>query len=590
MNGRYDTRDGIAVVCMDTPPVNSLGLANRRFIADAMERALGDAAVRAVVLTGAGRGFSGGADIREFGAPEAMAEPHLLNLIDLIEGADKPVVAAIHGVVMGGGLELAMGCHYRVVAPGTLVALPEVKLGLLPGGSGTQRLPRLLGVERALNMIVTGDPVKSEVLCAVPGQKLFDRLVEGDLLAAACAFAHDVAGVRPLPRVRAMQASHPNAAAYFQFARNTIRARAPQYPAPLRNVDCVEKAVTARYEDGLAEERAGFMALLDTPESKALRHAFFGERAAAHIADVPADTPRRPIERVAVVGAGAVAQDIATSLRNAGVQVTVFEAGPLAGEGVRGADLVVDAVPEDLAARESVIRLLDEMARPGAILASGTGTPDLNRLAASTRRPQDVVGLQFQGAGLIEVVRGAQTAPDVLATVMALARRLGRTAVVSYGGGASIGSRLSQAYARQAGRMLAEGTTPRQIDRAIERFGVARGPFRDAAPQPAVAKVPPRQLTDDEIVHRLVYALANEGARLLDEGVAARASDIDMVFLAGHGFPRWRGGPMCYADTRGIFEMMQTMRRFAANPHDDAAFWQPAPRLVRLLEQGKTLT
>ena len=398
MNGRYDTRDGIAVVCMDTPPVNSLGLANRRFIAAAIERALGDATVRAVVLTGAGRGFSGGADIREFGQPEAMAEPHLLNLIDLIEGAAKPVVAAIHGVVMGGGLELAMGCHYRVVAPGTLVALPEVKLGLLPGGSGTQRLPRLLGVERALNMIVTGDPVKSEVLCALPGQKLFDRLVEGDLLAAAHAFARDVAGVRPLPRVRAMQVTHPHAAAYFQFARNTIRARAPQYPAPLRNVDCVEKAVTARYEDGLAEERAGFMALLDTPQSKALRHAFFGERAASHIADVPGETPRRAVERVAVIGAGPVGNGIALSLRSAGLQVAILATDSLDGAAVREADLIIDAVPDDMAAKEAVFRMFDEVAKPGAILASSTATLDLNRIAAATRRPQDVVGLHFHAA------------------------------------------------------------------------------------------------------------------------------------------------------------------------------------------------
>ncbi len=348
--------------------------------------------------------------------------------------------------------------------------------------------------------------------------------------------------------------------------------------------------MTARYEDGLAEERAGFMALLDTPESKALRHAFFGERAAAHLADVPADTPRRPIERVAVIGAGPVAQDIATSLRDAGVQVTVFEAGPLAGEGVRGADLVIDAVPDDMAAREAVFRMLDEVAKPGAILASSTATLDLNRIAAATRRPQDVVGLHFHAASLLEVVRGAQTAKDVLATVMALARRLGKTAVVAGVCDGLIGDRMMKQYARQAGLMRDEGASPQQIDRAIEKFGVAKGPFRDAAPSRAMNAIPPRQLGDDEIVHRLVYALANEGARLLDEGIAARASDIDMVFLTGYGFPRWRGGPMCYADTRGLFEMTQAMRRFAANPHDDAAFWQPAPRLLRLLEQGRTLT
>ena len=694
MSERYEVRDGVAVITMDTPPVNSLGLANRRFIAGAMQRALADAAVHAVVLTGAGRGFCGGADIREFGFPEAMAQPHLLNLIDLIEQAGKPVVAAIHGVVMGGGLELAMGCHYRVVTPGTQVALPEVKLGLLPGGSGTQRLPRLLGVETALNMIVTGVAMPAERLAAQPGQRLFDRLVEqGDVVDAAVALAREVAQRRPLPRVRDLRASHPNPDGYFQFARNTLKASQPHYPAPLRNVDCVEMAVQAAYDEGLAEEHAGFMALLDTPQSKALRHAFFGERAAAKIPDVPEDTPKRKIERVAVIGAGTMGGGISMNFLNAGIPVTILEMSQEAidrGVGVmrknyeaqvkkgklkqdkyeqrmallttttryddlKDADLVIEAVFEELGVKEKVFRQLDAVMKPGAILASNTSTLDVDKIAAFTQRPQDVVGLHFFSPAhvmkLLEVVRGEQTAPEVLATAMAFGKTLRKTCVVSGVCDGFIGNRMLDPYFRQAAFLLEEGCSPQQVDRAIEAFGFPMGPFRmsdmagndigwairkrhyvekpqvrhsrlpdrlcelgrfgqksgagwydyrpgqrDGAISPVVNELieqhraslglAPRKVSNEEIVQRLVLALVNEGARILEEGVAARAGDIDMVYLTGYGFPAWRGGPMHWAEQQGLYAVAQTMRRFASAPHGDADFWQPAPLIARLATEG----
>ncbi|MFZ9429878.1 MAG: enoyl-CoA hydratase-related protein, partial [Burkholderiaceae bacterium] len=325
MSASYEVRGAVAVITLNNPPVNGLGLATRQAIAAGIDRAVAEGAVKAIVITGAGKAFSGGADIREFGSPKAIQEPNLLSLIRLCENTPKPVVAAIHTVCMGGGLELALGCHYRVVAPGAQMALPEVKLGLVPGAGGTQRLPRVLGVETALNMIVKGDPVKSEVLAALPGQKLFDRVIEGDLLEGACAFALEVAEVRPLPLVRNLKASHPQGDAYFAFARNTVRAVAKNFPAPEKCVDCVEAATKKGIEDGLLFERGHFLSLMMTPESKALRHAFFGERAASKIPDVPDDTPLRPITQVGVIGAGTMGGGISMNFLNAGIPVTILE-------------------------------------------------------------------------------------------------------------------------------------------------------------------------------------------------------------------------------------------------------------------------
>jgi 3-hydroxyacyl-CoA dehydrogenase len=695
MSANYQVRGGVAVIALDNPPVNGLGLDTRKGLVDGIEKAEADASVKAIVITGVGKAFSGGADINEFGTPKTMAEPNLMTLIATVESTSKPVVAAIHGVCMGGGLELALGCQYRVAAPGAQIGLPEVKLGLMPGAGGTQRLPRVLGVEAALNMIVTGEPVKSELLAAQPGQKLFDRMIDGDLMEGAVAFAHEVADERPLPLVRKLAVSHPNAEAYLQFARNTVGAMSKNFPAPLKCVDAVAASLDKKFEEGLAFERQLFATLMLTPESKALRHAFFGERAASKIPDVPADTPLRDISKVAVIGAGTMGGGIAINFLNAGIPVTLLEMkqealdrgvasirknyeaqvkkGKLKQDqyeqrmallsttlnyaDIKDADLVIEAVFEEMGVKEKVFKTLDEVMKPGAILASNTSTLDVNKIASFTRRPQDVVGLHFFSPAnvmkLLEVVRGARTAKDVLATVMQVAKKIKKTAVVSGVCDGFIGNRMLEQYVRQAGFLLEEGATPQQVDKAIEKFGFAMGPFRvsdlagndiswairkrryveqpamrysrtadllcemgrfgqktaagwydyqpgkrDAIPSELVNKmiedhrealgIITRKIGDDEIVHRLVYALVNEGAKILEEGIASKASDIDMVYLTGYGFPLWRGGPMCYADTVGLFNVVQAMKRFAKNPHDAAAFWQPASLLARLAADSKT--
>ncbi|MCE4537009.1 3-hydroxyacyl-CoA dehydrogenase NAD-binding domain-containing protein [Pelomonas sp. P7] len=697
MTAHYEVRGRVAVITLDNPPVNGLGLATRAAAAAGVERAENDPAVTAVVLTGAGKAFSGGADIKEFGSPKALAEPNLLSLIGVVENCSKPVVAAIHSVCMGGGLELALGCHYRVAAPGAKIALPEVKLGLLPGAGGTQRLPRALGVEPALNMIVSGEPVESQLLAQVPGQKLFDRIVEGDLMDGALKFAEEVSEKRPLPKVRDLKARHPDAQAYFQFARNMVRGMSKNFPAPLRCLEAVAGAVTMKFEDGLRAEREGFAALMMTPESKALRHAFFAERAASKIADVPEDTPLRDIKKVGVIGAGTMGGGISMNFLNAGLPVTILEtkqealdrgvatirknyeaqvkkgklkedkyaqrmallSTTLSYDDLKDCDLIIEAVFEEIGVKEAVFKQLDAIAKPGAILASNTSTLDVDKIASFTARPQDVVGMHFFSPAnvmkLLEVVRGKATAKDVLSTVMAIGKKIRKTAVVSGVCDGFIGNRMIEQYSRQAGFLLDEGCSPQQVDKAVEKFGFAMGPFRmgdlagndigwairkrryvekphmkysasadrlcelgrygqktgagwydyqpgkrDAIPSPVVAEMlakhreaigaKTRDISDEEIVHRLVFALVNEAAHLLEEGIAQRASDVDMVYLTGYGFPLWRGGPMCYADTVGLFNVVQAMKRFAKNPMDDAAFWTPAPLLARLVAEGKSFT
>ncbi|WP_186116324.1 3-hydroxyacyl-CoA dehydrogenase NAD-binding domain-containing protein [Burkholderia gladioli] len=686
----YTTRDGVAVITLNNPPVNGLGYSTRAGVMDGLDRALQDPAVTAIVLTGAGRAFSGGADITEFNTPKALQEPSLHTLIAAVEASAKPVVAAVHSVVMGGGLELALGAHYRIAAPGTQVALPEVKIGLLPGAGGTQRLPRALGLETALNMIVSGAAVPSEQLAK---SGLFDEMAEGDLLEAAVALARRVgAKPGPHPRVRDRKIEHPNAAGFIQFARNSARAAAPQYPAPHKCIDAIEAGVLKGFDQGLIDEREGFVALVQTPESRALRHAFFGERAASKIPDVPADTPVREIRKLGVIGAGTMGGGITMNFLNAGLPVTLLETkqealerglatirknyeaqvkkGKLSEEklearmalisptlsydDLKDADLIIEAVFEELGVKEQVFRKLDEVAKPGAILASNTSTLDVNKIAAFTRRPQDVVGMHFFSPAnvmkLLEVVRGEHTAKDVLATVMQLAKKIRKTAVVSGVCDGFIGNRMIEQYIRQALFMLEEGALPAQVDRAIEAFGFAMGPFRmsdlagndigwairkrryleqpelhyskiadrlcelgrfgqktgggwydyqagerRAKPSKLVdemvlayskeAGVERRKIADEEIVERLVYALVNEGAKILEEGIASKASDIDMVYLTGYGFPLWRGGPMLYADTVGLYNVERSMRRYAAGANGDA--WQPAPSIAKLAAAGK---
>ncbi len=689
----YTTHGEIALIIMRNPPVNGLGLELRRSVCDGVQRAIADGAIRAIVITGAGKAFSGGADIREFNTPKALAEPNLLSVIRVIEGSPKPVIAAIHSVAMGGGLELAMGCHFRVASPGAQIALPEVKLGVLPGAGGTQRLPRLIGLEPALNMIVSGTTVLSEKLA---GTRLFDEMIEGDLIEGALAFARRaLLENRGLPRVRDLKVSHPDAQAFLQFSRNTVTAVARNFPAPLKCVEAVAASVGQAFDDAMRVERALFVELVQTPESRALRHAFFGERAASRVPDVLEDTPLRTIASAAVIGAGTMGGGIAMNFANAGIPVTILEAKPEALERgmatiranyestvkkgrlsaeefarrmalitptmdyaqVGQADIVVEAVFEDMGVKEQVFRTLDAVMKPGAILATNTSTLDVNRIADFTARPQDVIGTHFFSPAnvmkLLEIVRGAKTGKDVLATTLKLAKRLRKTGVVSGVCDGFIGNRMIEQYIRQAGFMLEEGATPQQVDRAIERFGFAMGPFRmsdlagndvgwyirkrryaehpdlvypkiadricelgrfgqksgagyyryesgkrDALPDPVVDQLiadhraqiglKPRKLSDDEIVHRLVFALVNEGARILEEGIALRASDIDMIYLTGYGFPLHRGGPMLYADQCGLYNVVARMQAFASNPHGDPAFWLPAPRLARLVEAGQS--
>ena len=697
MTAHYKVHGSVAVITLDNPPVNGLGMATRRAVTDALQQANADAAVQSIVVTGAGKAFSGGADIKEFGTDKAMAEPNLLSVILAVENSAKPVVAAIHSVCMGGGLELALGCHYRIAAPGCNVALPEVKLGLLPGAGGTQRLPRALGVEPALNMIVSGEPVKSELLAMVPGQKLFDKMAaSADTLAAeSLAFAQEMAGVRPLPLVRNLPCRHPQGDAYFQFARNMVKGMAKNYPAPAKCVDAVQAATQKKFADGMLFERELFINLMWTPESRALRHLFMAERAASKIADVPADTPQRSIQSIAIIGAGTMGGGIAMNFLNAGLPVKMLEmkqdaldrgiatirknyeaqvkkgklkqdkyeqrmsllSSTLSYDDLKAADMVIEAVFEEMGVKEKVFKELDRVMKPGAILASNTSTLDVNQIAAFTQRPQDVVGLHFFSPAnvmkLLEVVRAAQTGKDVMATVMAVAKKIRKTAVVSGVCDGFIGNRMIEQYGRQGGFLLDEGCTPAQVDKAMEKFGMAMGPFRmgdlagndigwairkrryteqpgmkysktadllcekgrfgqktgagwydyvpgkrDAIPNAEVVamidahrqslSITPRKISDEEIVQRLVFSLVNEAAHILEEGIAAKAGDIDIAYVFGYGFPAYRGGPMNYANEVGLFNVVQAMQRFALNPLDDAAFWQPAPLLARLVAEGKT--
>jgi 3-hydroxyacyl-CoA dehydrogenase len=691
MSAEYLVNGSVAVITLNNPPVNGLGLETRTAAVNGIRTALVDDAVKAIVITGAGKAFSGGADIKEFNSPKALAEPTLHSLINVVENSAKPVVAAIHTVCMGGGLELALGCNYRVAMPGAQIALPEVKLGLLPGAGGTQRLPRVLGLEMALNMIVSGTPVLSDKLAKTA---LFDEVFAADanLLESAIAFANKVADVRPLPKVRDRKVDYPNHEAFLQFSRNTVKAMAGPFPAPLECVETVAASITKKFEDGLRFERERFLHLIQTPESKSLRHAFFAERVASKVPDVPADTPTRAIKKAAVIGAGTMGGGIAMNFVNAGIPVILLEtkqealdkgiatirknyentmkkgkltpekfeqrvgliSGTLSYNDIADADIVVEAVFEDMGVKESVFKQLDAVMKPGAILASNTSTLDVNKIADYTSRPQDVVGTHFFSPAnvmkLLEIVRGAKTGKDVLATTLALSKKLRKTGVVSGVCDGFIGNRMIEQYSRQAGFLLEEGCLPEQVDKAVEKFGFAMGPFRmgDLAgndigwyirkrryvesPEITYSKtadllcemgrygqktgagwydykagdrkaypsqdvndmivkhsadigVERRKISDQEIFERLVYSLVNEGARILEEGIAMRASDIDMVYLTGYGFPVFRGGPMFYADQVGLANVLMAMEKYAKGRHGDA--WAPAPLMVKLAAEGK---
>jgi 3-hydroxyacyl-CoA dehydrogenase len=511
-------RDGIAVITMNNPPVNGLGNALRARILDNLRKADADPAVKAVVLIGAGKAFSGGADIREFGRPRE--KPDLPEVNDFQDGMKKPLVAAIAGFALGGGLELALACHYRIAAAGSQLGLPEVKLGILPGSGGTQRLPRAIPVAEAVRMMTTGNPVSAEKALDLG---LVDEVVRGgDRLAAAVDYANKlVAEKKPLRRIRDMTAKVPgDPGAFFRQVRETVAKESRGYPAPLEIVACAEAAVTRPFDEGRKVERERFAHLVQTSESQALRHAFFAERQTAKIPDVPENTPTRPIEKAAVIGAGTMGGGIAMSFANAGIPVTLVETsqelldkglarikgnyaatvqkgrltqgdmdrrmalihGTLNLGQIANADIVVEAVFERMDVKQELFRKLDGIVEDGAILATNTSTLDVDQIAAVTRRPEDVVGTHFFSPAnvmrLLEVVRGKKTAKDVLATTLKLGKTLKKVPVVSGVCDGFIGNRMLEKYGQQSLFLIDEGATPQQVDAALEKWGMAMGPFR----------------------------------------------------------------------------------------------------------------
>jgi 3-hydroxyacyl-CoA dehydrogenase len=687
----YSVRDGIAVITMNNPPVNGLGSALRPGIMDGIRKAEADPAVKAVVIWGSPKVFSGGADIREFNTPKSFEPPSLPEINEAQDAMKKPMVAAIGGFAMGGGLELALGCHYRVAAPKAQLALPEVKLGILPGSGGTQRLPRIIPVAKAIEMMTTGNPIPSE-----KGKELglVDEVAQGDLLETAIAFARKLVAQGKGPRrIRDMSAKvDGDVKTFFAQAREQVAKASRGYPAPLEIVACAEAACTRPFDEGRKFERERFAVLVETTESKALRHMFFAERQTSKIPDVPEDTPTRPVKSAAVIGAGTMGGGITMSLVNAGIPTTIIEMkqdaldrglatikknyaatvskGRLKQEAMdkcmslitpaldlaaaKDADIVIEAVFERMDVKKEIFGKLDAIMKPGAILATNTSTLDVDAIAAVTRRPQDVIGTHFFSPAnvmrLLEVVRGAKTGKDVLATTLKLGKAIKKVPVVSGVCDGFIGNRMIEKYGQQSLFLLDEGCSPAQVDGAAHKWGMAMGPLtmgdmagldigweirkrrylerpnfvysklgdricergrygqktgkgwyryepgnRKPIPDPEVDQiiagyrkeigVMPRQISDREIVERLIYSLINEAAYILEEGIALRASDIDMVYLTGYGFPSYRGGPMFYADTVGLDRVLASIEGFQKGYRGEV--WKPAPLLVKLAKEGK---
>ena len=687
----YSVRDGIAVIVMNNPPVNGLGSVLRPGIVDGMKKAEADPAVKALVIIGSAKAFSGGADIREFNTPKSSMSPTLPEINDTQDNFKKPMVAAIGGFALGGGLELALGCHYRVAAPKTLLGLPEVKLGILPGSGGTQRLPRVVGATEAVKMMTTGNPVPAEKGLQVG---LVDEVVQGDLLEGAIAFAKKLVAEGKGPRrIRDLTVKvDGDPKAFFEAARAEVGKASRGYPAPLEIVACVEAAVNLPFDDGRKEERRRFAGLVEGNESKALRHMFFAERQTSKIPDVPEGTPTRKIEKAAVIGAGTMGGGITMSLVNVGIPVTIIEmkqdaldrglatikknyastvskgrlkqeemdkrmaliTPALSIEAGKDADIIIEAVFERMDVKQEIFRKLDAVMKPGAILASNTSTLDVDAIAAVTKRPQDVIGTHFFSPAnvmrLLEVVRGKATGKDVLATTMALGKKIKKVPVVSGVCDGFIGNRMIEKYGQQSLFLLDEGCSPQQVDAAVQKWGMAMGPLtmgdmagldigweirkrryierpnflyskvgdkvaelgrfgqktgkgwylyeagsRKPIPDPLVDtivadyrkanNIPTRSISDEEIVERLIYSLVNEAAYILEEGIALRASDIDMVYLTGYGFPPYRGGPMFYADTVGLPKVLAAIEGFQKGYMGEV--WKPAPLLVQLAKDGK---
>jgi 3-hydroxyacyl-CoA dehydrogenase len=678
MSASMQLHGDLAVITINNPPINGLGLATRSDISACLKAAEVDSAVTAILLVGTGKAFSGGADIKEFGTEKTFASPTLPALLEQMDASTKPIVAVMNGVCMGGGLELALACHYRVATSNLQIALPEVKLGLLPGAGGTQRLPRLLAMETCISMISTGQIMLSEQLI---DSALFD-VFEPDpqaLFDTAVSFAESIASERPLPRVRDREVVAPLTGDLFLHNRTNLLKKSPNLLAPIACIDALEASFTLDFDAGIELERSVFQRLLHSDESKALRHIFMAERAVGKIEGVTPDTPIRSIESVAVIGAGTMGAGIAMNFASVGILVKILDLqaeslekgltkirsnyqsavskGKLTQDqceqycrlvqgvdnyaAIANADLVIEAVFEEMQVKRSVFETLDRVMKPGAILATNTSTLDVNKIAGFTKRPQDVIGLHFFSPAnimkLLEVVRGERTAVDVLATCAALAKKIKKMAVVAGVCDGFIGNRMLEQYTKQAAFLLEEGCTPQQVDHAIETFGFAMGPFRmsdlagndiswairkrrvEANPQAIYSKlgdllceqgrfgqktqagwydyhandrtahpsefvgrliqqhaltlgVKQRQISDEEIVQRLVLSLANEGRKILRDGIAARASDIDIVYLKGYGFPMHRGGPMFYASGLGWDKVDTLIHQFSTGHQGNT--WQ----------------
>ncbi|MEZ0497758.1 3-hydroxyacyl-CoA dehydrogenase NAD-binding domain-containing protein [Sphingomonas sp. IW22] len=655
MNAPISTvREGdVLVVTSNNPPVNALGAAVRQGLDAALTEAAGDDGIKAVVIICEGQTFFAGADITEFGKP--FVEPSLPVLVDRIEASEKPVIAAVHGTALGGGCEVALACHYRMAVPSAKFGLPEVKLGLLPGAGGTQRLPRVAGVEVALEMATKGDPIPAAKAKDVG---LVDRLAsEGALRDEAIAYAREVAGARPLPRTSTRDVTVDSAT--FDTFRKANAKRFRGMDAPAEIIDVIEATAGKPYTEGVQRERMSFMKLMMGAQSAALRHIFFAERKAAKIDGVPDGTEARAIKKVGVIGAGTMGGGISMNFLSAGIPVTIVEMqqdaldrgtgvmrknyeataakGRMTAEQVEKAmgllnpslsmddladcDLIIEAVYENMDVKKEIFGKLDRIAKPGAILASNTSYLNIDEIAASTGRPQDVLGLHFFSPAnvmkLLEVVRGAKTAPDVLVTAMTVAKKIRKVAVVAGVCHGFIGNRMLMPRQVEATNLLLEGATPEQIDRVHVGFGMPMGPFqmadlagvdigwhrdptrieniRDAlaaeerwgqkkgagfydyddkrqpSNSPRVAAIiedfrqktgtPQHDVTDEEIVERTLYTMVNEGAKILEEGMAQRASDIDVVWVYGYGWPPYRGGPMFWADGEGLKKIVAGLEK-----------------------------
>jgi 3-hydroxyacyl-CoA dehydrogenase len=647
----------VLIVTSNNPPVNALGIAVREGLVKAIEQADADESVKAVVIRCDGQTFFAGADITEFGKP--MMLPMLPQVVDIIENCTKPVVAAIHGTALGGGLEVALSCHYRVAVPSAKLGVPEVKLGLLPGAGGTQRLPRVAGVDKALEMATSGNPVGAKEAYAIG---LVDRLIEGDLEQHAVAFAEEVREARPLPKSSELDDKLAEARAnpgLFDAFRKANARKFKGFDAPEYNIKAIEAAVAKPYAEGVLDERRLFMELMMGTQAKAQQYFFFAERKAAKVENVPEDTVPREIRRVGVIGAGTMGGGISMNFLSAGIPVTIVEMAQdaldrgvatvrknyeataakgritpgqveqamgllkpsLSLEDLADCDLIIEAVFENMDVKKEIFGKLDRIAGPGAILASNTSYLNVDEIAASTSRPQDVVGLHFFSPAnimkLLEVVRGAKTAPDVLVTAMQIAKRIKKVAVVAGVCHGFIGNRMLMPRQVEAMKLLLEGATPQQIDRVHVEFGMPMGPFqmsdlagvdigwhrdptrieniRDAlaaegrwgqkksagfydydekrtpSPSPRVAEIieefraktgtPQHEISDQEIIERTLYTMVNEGALILEEGMAQRASDVDVVWVYGYGWPVYRGGPMFWADTEGLAKIVAGLEK-----------------------------